>query len=71
MRDTEQEGFFRDNTFRIRLAIAGILVLLVVIFDISDTVFMGISTKQIYDTIAMDYGADMKAIFEKSTPNES
>ena len=49
-----------ENTLKFRLAIAGILLLLVILFDISEKSFVGISTEQLFQTIGMDYGTMME-----------
>lgn len=61
-----------DNTFKIRLAIAGLFVLIVILFDITDKTFAGITTGQLYDVIATDYGNRINNFIEtlKNTPNE-
>ena len=41
--------------FRLRFALAGILFLLVIIFDISDKKLAGISTEQFFRAIETDY----------------
>ena len=56
-----------ENTFKFRLAIAGILLLLVILFDISDKSFVGISTEQVFQAIATDYGEDVAAWIATST----
>lgn len=49
-----------ENTLKFRLALAGILLLLVILFDISEKSFVGISTEQLFQTIGMDYGTMME-----------
>ncbi len=61
----EKEGVFRDNTFKIRLAIAGILVLLIILFDRSGKTFAGISTEQLFQAIETDYGTMIQIYVEK------
>ena len=53
-----------ENTLKFRLAIAGILLLLVILFDISEKSFVGISTEQLFQTIGMDYGTMMEQSVE-------
>lgn len=48
---------FDDDTFRIRLAVAAVLVVLVILFDVSGNTLAGISTERLYQVIAIDYGA--------------
>lgn len=59
MRDNipvEEKSDIDDNTFKIRLAIAGIFLLLVILFDQTGKTFAGISVEQFYEAIALDYG---------------
>lgn len=50
-----------ESTFRLRLAIAGILLLLVIIFDLSGKSLAGITTQQVFRAISTDYGAVIDA----------
>lgn len=45
-----------EDTFKIRLAIAVVLLLLVMLFDISGRNFVGIPMNALYRAIATDYG---------------
>lgn len=53
-----------EGTFRLRLALAGILLLLVIIFDISGKSLAGITTQQVFRAISSDYGAVIDAWVE-------
>ncbi len=63
---TDEEGILSDNTFKIRLALAGVLFLIVVMFDKTGKSLAGISTNQVFQAIATDYGANMEEWVETS-----
>lgn len=53
--EAAKEGVFRDNTFGIRLALAGILVLTFILLDKTGKGIAGISTDRMTQAIASDY----------------
>ncbi len=53
---TEEEGIFKDNTFGIRMALAGILLLTFILLDKTGKGFAGMTTDELAQTIASDYG---------------
>lgn len=60
-----------EGTFRLRLALAGILLLLVILFDISGKSLAGISTDQLFQSLAVDYGAALDDWVETMKLQES
>lgn len=52
----EKEGMVVHGTFRLRFFLSVVLVVAVVIFDKNNTSLFGITTNQIFESIAKDFG---------------
>ena len=52
----ESKSILGDNTFKIRLAIAVVLLTVIMLLDISNKSFAGITMERLYQAIAVDYG---------------
>ena len=48
-----------DGSFKIRLALAAVIVLTIILFDKSQKSFAGVSMEQVFETIAIDYEAKL------------
>ena len=59
--EVSEEGIFRDNTFGLRLALAGLLLLTFIIFDKTGKGIAGITTDALTQAIASDYGQAVEA----------
>lgn len=53
--ETTQEPLITDNTVKLRYALAAVLMLLIILFDRSDTSIAGVSMEQVFSVIANDY----------------
>ena len=51
-----------EDTFKIRLALAGILLILVILFDVSGKSFAGIPVETLYRAMKTDYFAIIDGI---------
>ena len=63
-KENEDENNFPESTLRIRFALAGILFLLVIIFDLSGKKLAGISTEQFFRAVSTDYGTTVETWLE-------
>lgn len=57
----EEEGIFRDNTLKIRFAIAAVLFLLIILIDQGGQTVAGISMEKVFSIIETDYEAAIDA----------
>lgn len=74
--ETVQEPMITDNTVKLRYALAAVLMLLVILFDRSETTIAGVSMEQVFSVIATDYEeaidawvSNMETIEEKQLNN--
>lgn len=63
-KENGEDNNIPESTLRIRFALAGILFLLVLIFDLSGKKLAGISTEQFFRAVSTDYGTIVETWLE-------
>ena len=64
VKENREDNNIPESTLRIRFALAGILFLLVIIFDLSGKNLAGISTEHFFRAVSTDYGTIVETWLE-------
>lgn len=59
--ENPEEGIFKDNTIKIRYALAAVLLVTIILFDKTGNTIAGISMEQVFSYISTDYEAVIDA----------